>query len=294
LYGQAAMRTPAERSWFDTILNLVSFPFENFGHLFPTSIILLFAFRKGIFKKWLGNDFTAFVLITLAVNIVPYWLSPGYFPRYLFMLYPLVFLLSADAMMRFQKDSPRLNKFFEGFFLVVGSAVTVGFVAAFFVPEFYELPLFVPSVIFCIAIGSGILMLWFKWSQFRIYWSFAFLILFRLGFDLFVLPYRLEVEDSQPKYRKDQAQQIVALSGDKDLVMYSTTPLFMDYAFYMGVGKDAIIRKTTERLPNTVYLIDDARLENLDPPKVLYRFNSRFRENYLSLVEWPADTAKAN
>lgn len=288
LYGQAAMRTVVDRPWYDSIINIFTFPFENFGHLFPTSLIFLFALRKSIMKQWLANDFTAFVAITLAVNLIPYWLSPGYYPRYLFMLYPLAFILGADAMMRYRETSPNTNRVFEGIFLAAGVLVTLSFVGAFFIPEFYELSLFIPSVIVCLAFGFTLLWLWFKQGNYRVYWAFAFVILFRLGFDLFVLPYRTEVTGTKSNYRKDQSEKILALTGEKDLVMYAQTPLFIDYAYYLGVGKDEIIYRVTKPQSNTLYLIDDHRLSKLENTKVLYRFNSRYEDIYVNLVEWNA------
>jgi 4-amino-4-deoxy-L-arabinose transferase-like glycosyltransferase len=286
LYGQAAMRTVVDRPWYDGIVNIFTFPFENFGHLFPTSLIFLFALRKGIIKQWLGNDFTAFVAITLAVNLIPYWLSPGYYPRYLFMLYPLAFLLGADAMMRFQKSSPKTNRVFEGVFLTAGVLVTLSFVAAFFIPELYQMSFFVPSVLLCLVLGAALLALWFKQSEQRVYLAFAFVILFRLGFDLCVLPYRTEVTGTKSNYRKDQSEKILALTGEKDLVMYSKTPLFIDYAYYLGVGKDAIIYRITDPLPNALYLVDDNRLPQLKGAKVIYRFDSKYDNIFVNLVEW--------
>lgn len=265
LYGQAAQRTVVEKSWYDGILNFVSFPFENLMHLAPTSLLILFAFRKGQIRRWLKSDFTAFVLLTLAVNVIPYWLSPGYYPRYLFMLYPLFFLLIADAFVQNADSQNVRNKVFNGVLLVILIALLAGSIYSFVAPELEVLNNSAIWSVLLVLFSLAVIVFWFRMSEHRVYALFFALLIFRLAFDVFVIPFRAQEENSLPVFQKANALRIAELTFDKEVHLYSGTPAFRNLAFYLGAEKQQIIRIKDVMQPDTYYLSHEKYLKDLPP-----------------------------
>jgi len=264
LYGQAAMRTVVDKPWYEGVLNIFTFPFENFGHLFPSSLILLFMFRKGIIKRWMQNDFMAFVLLTLAINVLPYWLSPGYYPRYLFMLYPLVFILGAESFVKYSVQRNWLIKTVEIVFLILGIAQGLGYFGVFFLDELRDLSYLTIGALVMVGLSAVVVYLWFKQPQWRIYWAFAFIISFRIGFDLYVIPYRMIDDGSSPPARKEMAELLLQnMKEDRPIKVFDQAPIYKEHAFYLGVARNQIIEKTVELNPGYYYLVDDNRMKQV-------------------------------
>ena len=279
LYGQAAMRTVVDKPWYEGVLNIFAFPFENFGHLFPTSLILIFAFRKGTIKRWLKSDFMAFVLLTLAFNVLPYWLSPGYYPRYLFMLYPLCFILGAEAYMLHSEKRNWMIKTMEGLFLTMGIVLLIAYAGVSFIPELQDLSYLYWVAAAMFIVTGLIVVLWFNQPKWRIYWSFAILISFRLGFDLFVLPYRMLDDGDSPAERKVMAQKILANTpNDWPIKVFDQAPIYKEHAFYLGVATNRIIEKTKQFEPNCYYLIDDVRLKRVKKLKSIHSHKMYYKD----------------
>ena len=291
LYGQAAMRTVVDKPWYEGVLNIFTFPFENIGHLFPSSLLVLFAIRKGIFRRWMGSEFTAFTLLVLAVNVVPYWLSPGYYPRYLFMLYPLVMILLGDAYFSFVEQQNWRHKTWQGIFLGLGFVVTIAPAAAFVVPEVRALPNALVYAPILILIGAGLIYLWMRFKQERLWWSLAFVVLFRLGFDVFVLPYRYYVEDNLENHKKEMSQNILDIADGRRVAIYQKAPVYFEYAYYIGVGQNEIVQRLKVPGESYLYLMDDNLLTSFEEYTVLYRFKVRYKEYWINLVEFPEKEA---
>ena len=129
LWTQSKQRTVMDKAWYESVIHIFKFPLDHLYHLAPWSLFAIFMFRKG-FKKELWNtpELKLLTLIFLA-NLPVYWLSPGYYPRYLFMLYPLLFIVVAFSF----KTSPkvRLKKYFFAGFTVLGIVFMVGVVVIF-------------------------------------------------------------------------------------------------------------------------------------------------------------------
>ncbi|GAB5539780.1 MAG: hypothetical protein Salg2KO_18830 [Salibacteraceae bacterium] len=262
LYGQAAMRTVVDKPWYEGVINLFTFPFENFGHLFPTSLLIIFAFRKGTLKRWLRNDFLVFTMLTLVINIIPYWLSPGYYPRYLFMLYPLIFLLAAESFVVGYRTQKWPTLVFDILFGIMGFAVFIGFNAVYFVPTILELHYSVWTSVLLTMIAGVSLVLWYKYKEYRIYLSFGFIILFRIGFDLYVIPYRMAEENNKPTTRKHMSEMILAHAiEDMPIKVFGKSPMYREHAFYLGVATNQIIERSNKIIPGNQYLITGSRYE---------------------------------
>ncbi len=284
LYDQSSQRTVIDRKWYEGILNILTFPFENFGHLFPTSLLLLFVFRKGIVRQWLSNDFLAFTFLTLAVNVLPYWLSPGYYPRYLFMLYPLVFVLGCYELENHSKHWPRVKNVLEWIMFGLIALLVPAFLVTPFVPqmETFAYRWWVAPLLALMM--AGLVLLWFRMRDQRVYWFFFALVVFRIGFDAFVLPYRVTIEKGRYIDRKNESNKVLSLTQGGELRVLKDTPLFIEYAYYLGTGKDAVIWRDDEPQPGMYYLTKQRYMDMYEWEEY-YQFPAGYREYQISLVK---------
>ncbi len=78
----------------------VAYPFRTIWYLLPTSVIAIYclAWRRISPGAWRRNP-VLIALFTVAINLVPYWLTPAGSTRYLMPLYPLFALLMAYVVL---------------------------------------------------------------------------------------------------------------------------------------------------------------------------------------------------
>ena len=75
----------------DSAQLFLALPFELVYHFLPWPLLLVYLFQPGSWARLKQNDFAAFMLVAFLVNIPIYWFSPNVYPRYLLMLFPLLF-----------------------------------------------------------------------------------------------------------------------------------------------------------------------------------------------------------
>jgi len=96
LVTESTKRTFLEHGFLKTFWHLVYFPFEQAYHLLPWSLLFIYLFRKPFYRRLRENRYAGYLALVFLVNIPVYWVSVGTFPRYLFMLYPVLLILMAD------------------------------------------------------------------------------------------------------------------------------------------------------------------------------------------------------
>src|SRR5690606_21880325 len=190
IWDQSSRRTAIEFGFLATAMHVILFPLEHAGHLFPASLLLLFCFHKGFIRGIKSNPFLSFITLIFLANIWVYWLSPQTRPRYLMMLYPLLFIIWSHAYYSYRDKLPLMNKIFEKAILVLALLVTLAVPAAWF----FGLQEYVPYLTFKILlIFTGCAL--FTWLIFRfraqkITAFIGLLLMVRLAFSFFVLPHR--------------------------------------------------------------------------------------------------------
>jgi 4-amino-4-deoxy-L-arabinose transferase-like glycosyltransferase len=80
------------------LLHLVTFPLEVVNIGLPWSLLAGFLALPAARARVRAEPLLQFCTVFLAVNVVPYWLSPGTRPRYLFPFLPFAALLLAAAL----------------------------------------------------------------------------------------------------------------------------------------------------------------------------------------------------
>ena len=290
LYSQSSQRTMLEKEWYEGLLNIFLFPLENlFLHMMPSALIFIFLFKKGVFKDWFNNDLVSFLTITLAINIVPYWLSPGYYPRYLYMLYPLLFIIGALKYYQNRNGSKTQRKIFETIFLALGITLSISFLASMFIPELNKIEHRQLKGLGLFLMCSIIVFQYIKQKELRIYWALCFVALFRIGFDAFVLPYRANISPNSTTVQKAHAERILAIAQDSELYLYKNTPMKYEYNYYLGTERDETIKKRNDAAKDVMYITHEGLLDDMDYD-LLYKFSQDYSEKpELWLVKFNKD-----
>lgn len=222
IWDQSSRRTVVETNIWTSIIHILKFPFEHIGHLFPASLLLLFCFHKKFIQGIRENRFLSYISIIFIANIFVYWLSPQTRPRYLLMLYPLLFIIWSHAYFTYRHQLPKLNNVFQLIILILGLAVTLAVPAVLFMDDnqFVSFPVIKVSMVITLS-GLCTLAIW-KFREYKILPFLALLLVVRLAFSLFVLPYReLHKEES---YFKRAAIEAGALSKGESFYFYRYHP----------------------------------------------------------------------
>lgn len=250
LWDQSGQRTPLDKKWYESFLHLFTFPFEQLGHLAPWSILVVFCFRKGFIREIKANSFLLFVSIVFLANIPIYWISPGALPRYMFMLYPLVFIVFAHAYFEGKEKMPALKKWIENMLLVLTIIATIGIWGALFVD--FEVPYKLSKVIGVFIGCSVAVWLYIKLEEYRFLSLTLVLLFLRIGFDWFVLPHRYQTS-GEATY-KTEALRIGEITKGQPLTLYTRTSINHNSSYYIETVRGEILGYSPEWKDYTIHL----------------------------------------
>jgi len=173
-----------------TIAHIFSFPLEVFFHFLPWTVLCIYLFKFSFLKKLWTNEFLRMNLLLLVSNILLYWVSPQVYARYLLMFPPLIFGPLYYLHRLHQEDNTIHFRIVGGLLILLASGVSIGMFAVFFIDEIA----FVPQLYLKGATVSALMILaiylLMTAPKFRLLYIFLFVIIFRIGFDWFVLPHR--------------------------------------------------------------------------------------------------------
>jgi 4-amino-4-deoxy-L-arabinose transferase-like glycosyltransferase len=287
LFDESAKRTVVKFGIKETLRHMLTFPFEMLYHFAPWMFLVILLFRKGVFRRArnakaesentakpliTGQPFILFNAIIFLVNFVIYWSSPQVYARYLIMLLPLVF--TVFAYVYYERTEPtdwrrRGWEWLLGFMLIV---VTIGAWVPFFHPETKQIPGLWWKCGLLFAALTFITYHYIRQPENRLIILIAFLAMFRIGFNWLVIPPRLAHRQGY----KDSSERIARQSLGKPLYGYKQT-VGRDSqtdvnSFHIEVIRGEILRKTDQRLPNTLYIADSVSLGN-DPYQTLSKFD---------------------
>lgn len=242
LWDQSEQRTVLRKAWYESILYLFAFPFEQAMHLAPWSILAVFCFRKGFVKSVWQNPFLRFVSIIFLANIPVYWLSPGSYPRYLFMLYPLLFIVISFAYFEGKEKMPIMRKWIEGILLFGGVIAALGIWAVLWAD--FEVPYKVLKVLALFMVWVICLWVYYRLKEYRFVTFTIILLLFRIGFDWFVLPHRIQT--GPELFYKQEALRLAEITKDAPLYQLKTTGIGHNATYYVETQRNEILRHKYE------------------------------------------------
>lgn len=222
IWDQSSKRTATEFGIAATALHLISFPFEHAGHLLPASFLLLFCFHKDFIQGIKTNAFLKYIAIIFLANIWVYWLSPQTRPRYLLMLYPLVFIIWSHAYYTYRDKLPKTNKIFEIIILVLAILVSLAVPAALFFDLSRYVALLELKILLVFSLCCVFTWLIYLLKNHKILGFVGLLLALRLAFSFFVLPHR--ANHKVENYYKQAAIEMGNISKGKPFFFYQYHP----------------------------------------------------------------------
>lgn len=263
LLEESSKRTAVHHGWQATIKQLVSFPFEMFYHFLPWTLLLVFFFAKGAWQQLKAQPAASFMLLAFVVNIPLYWTSPNVYPRYLLMLFPLLFGAGLYLYDWQRQQNTRLVFYFHRLLLGLMLLASLLFFFIPLVPETEIIPQRWAWAGLMGLAGAGISYLY--WQSIAVarphqfggflqqlqkhlprqapLLSFvAFMLVFRLVFNIFVLPPRVanNTKGNTLKATALSLGQRYAKEADS-LAIFGFSLMEPASSFYLSQGYEKIV-----------------------------------------------------
>ena len=281
LFSESAKRTFIEYGWGKTLLNLFTFPFEQLYHLLPWSVFLIFLFQKSFYRQIRQSEFLSFLALVFLVNIAVYWISVDDYPRYLFMLYPILFILLMHHYLLIQSSGTKLSKIIQhiitGMIFISIPAMILAFILYPFEKKQEVFIILIISIPFLLALS----FLSIKKPGYLPELTVIALLFLRIVFNFTIIPER-EIT-SRISQQRQMALEVAKIAGDEDLKLQylATCSHETTYDISRETGKILKLHRG-EYLPGTYYLFDDR-----DPVRkgeqIHFRFETRWENSPLRL-----------
>lgn len=266
IWDQSSQRTAVRTGLWSSIQHLITFPFEHLVHMLPTSLLVIFCFHKKFLQGVRKNEFLFFCAVVFAANIWVYWLSPETRPRYLLMLYPLLFIIWSHAYYSYREEFPRLNKVLDTLLLVLGVVVSLASLAPLFLDLEQYTDYLILKVIICFSGAALFTWLIYRFKRHKLIAFLGVLIMVRLAFSFFVLPHRAAHNESG--YFKAASIEMAEISRNEDIYFYHFNPpvehlpFYHRIIFYVERARGDMMHTTKDDTKPGYYLTFDRDLNN--------------------------------
>jgi 4-amino-4-deoxy-L-arabinose transferase-like glycosyltransferase len=267
LFSESSKRTVVNYGVGNTIVHFFTFPFEMVYHFLPWSLMIIYFIRKDVIRLIRADEFIAYNLIIFLANILVYWTSPEVYPRYLLMLAPLIFSAFIYLHGIHREGGTWQFRFLDRLFLFMVVAVALGSFAPLFLERTQGTPYLYLKTF---AWGFGLLgaaALYYRLPGERLVALALFLLVFRIGFNWFVLP------DRNANDFGDLCRATSIEAGRKfaaqDMYIYKQTHLQFTNSYYLTRERMQIVRRLEENFdPDAVYIIDPEKYPDVNYEKV--------------------------
>ena len=263
LFTESSKRTAIRFGILETIKHIALFPFEMVYHFLPWSLLIVYLFDYQSISLLRSNKLLKFLGPLFIGNILVYWTSPEVYPRYLLMLAPLFFGVLLGLHPMHETRNTWQFKLLYRLLGVVMVIISLGSLTPLFLDTDYVLQGVFIKTLFCFIILSGLTFLYWRNKSWAFEYLILFLLIFRIGFNWFVLPDR-NANDFGDLCRQSSLE-IGKKYKEEPLFIYGNTIVQRTNAFYLTSGREnIIIHKTLPIVDSTSYFIFDP---NLYPPE---------------------------
>lgn len=285
LWDQSAQRTPQDKPWHETVLHIFKFPLEHIYHLAPWSLFAAFLFRKDLKSVLFKVPHLKLITLIFLANLPVYWLSPGYYPRYLFPLYPLLFIVLAFGYDK--SNYPKLKSIIFKIFIGFGVVLLIGALVVYFLPSVGVAFSALQCIIILLLTVFSILLLRGKPTP-QIIGTLVLLAAFRLLFNWVVMPDRL-ASGNTAAYREDAIR--IAKHTKQTPVKVTKNPteggINHDSTFYIEREKMQFLRQVSDYEHGNYSLISKRHLKEVDRHQIVDSMLIRHNSQYFYLVNVP-------
>ncbi len=273
LWSQSSERTVLEKSIWDTVKGFFIFPLDLLRITLPAAIFLPLLFLKDVRQAIWQNKFLQFALIVFAVNVLPYWVSPGSRPRYIYMLLPLVITVAIFAFSSIHKKP--IANWFDAIAMFACGGVSVAFVWG---GVFLAGRAIVPSPMIVLILGA-VLPVIIAFIVKRIGILFGIVCLFLLCRILVVdaMAQQFMVKKGEHVEYYNQAITISEIAGNEQVLIYTPwddQSVSRSLGFYITRETGHITQMTQETNCENYYLVKEHFIPEL-PYDTFHSFESR-------------------
>ncbi|WP_338875699.1 glycosyl transferase [Spirosoma sp. SC4-14] len=261
LFDESAKRTVVTFGIGQTLLHLITFPFEMIYHFVPYLLLLVLLFRRGIVAIIRANSFIAFNAVVFLANCWVYWSSPQVYARYLIGLLPLVFTVLAYMYYEYSQPTDKPRLWVERIWITLSIIVTIGSWVALLHPKtrIVDGIGWKTTVVFCLLALST----WALWQDTgnRLMRMLLVMIVVRIGINWIALPGRL----ASRQFYKNESERIARESMGYPLYGFRQTisqPVGATdvNSFHIEAVRGEILRLTDQVHPGAYYIADSASL----------------------------------
>ncbi|MFH1119183.1 MAG: glycosyltransferase family 39 protein [Bacteroidota bacterium] len=288
LFNQSNRINSKEGTLLSWTNHFLMFPIEMIYEFAPWTLLLFLLFDKRVRLRTFSGKFFRFCLLIFTSNIIIYWISADMRPRYLFMLFPLLFIILIKAHHEAAILKTRAFRFSNSIFLILTFAGAFSLLLYPFWNETGNLPgvRITVAVLFLVSISAALISS--VLPQFRILLLIIVMLSVRIGFNAFNLPARY---NSYPDagYRQGEINAGF-LSKTYNLYVLGDTPFNHDASFYISRERRQIVTRTWEISDKQAcYITDEKNLANfagsIKNYEVLKEFNIKLNESRLYLIK---------
>lgn len=264
LFVESGKRTVVAHGWLESVQHIFAFPFEMSYHFLPWTLLLVYLLQRGSWQRLRQNDFATFCLVAFLVNIPIYWFSPNVYPRYLLMLFPLLF---GSLLFLHGAHKAAKTRSYRGLrYLLLGLMTLCAFIIPF-------APLFPETEVVSYAWGKSITLgaaagaiVWLAWRNDRnLLLLFAvFLLLLRIGFNFFVLPPRA-AGDERGIAVKETAYAAMENHARDSVAIFGFTLIEPATGFYLTQARGHVVpRKWNNFDRETFYIVSSLQYPDIE------------------------------
>ena len=288
LVGESNRLSDKQGTIFSWLSHLLVFPFEMSYEFAPWTVLLLLLLVKSVRQQVFAGKFIQFCLLIFISNIIIYWISADMRPRYLFMLFPLLFLILIKGYEVAKKQKTLLSKISDIIFQVLSFIGAFSLLVYLYWDETNKMEGVwqVVPLLFLIALIAALLTI--KLPKQRIALLAIVILAVRIGFNSFNIPARY---NSYPDagYRQGEIEA-GKLSAGFELYVLRDTPFNHDASFYITRERKQIVTRTHEiGNKEACYISDAENLANfaagLKDYSVLHEFTIKLNESKLYLIK---------
>jgi hypothetical protein len=262
LFSESTQKTALGVSLMKTLRHFFTFPFEFLYHFLPWTAFVIYLFRKKTRELIRHDEFMIFSLILFAANILIFWFSPDTFGRFLFihasLLIPVLLLIHKE-----NQASGSIHFRIVTFMLLLTGAVLALISAGFAISPLTN---FVPSPVLAAIMTSAIICalvyLTWKYSNWQVYSFAALLLVFRIGFDWFVLPSREQT--SHASVCRDRAIEIAQKYEPDQLRFIKSNKLPVHTIYYLTREWKKPVRTVDKPSDKDYYIIYEPEYSGSD------------------------------
>jgi 4-amino-4-deoxy-L-arabinose transferase-like glycosyltransferase len=290
LFDQSNRISDKEGSLLSWGKHLLMFPLEMSYEFAPWTVLLLLLIDRQVRQIIFKDKLIIFSLLIFASNIIIYWISADMRPRYLFMLFPLLFIILIKAYSVSVNSKTLLSKIVDVVIIVLAFAGSFSLLIYLFWAETKQMTgvWVIVTTLFALSISASLLAL--KLPGQRILMLIIVMLSVRIAFNTFNLPARY---NSYPDagYRQGEIVAGQFIKGKSTFIL-GDSPFNHDASFYISRESGQIITRKWEISDKEAhYITDEKNLANfadkLNNYEVLHEFTIKLHETRLFLIKKP-------